>query len=160
MNLEYKPWGKLWEMGNLLPSVSFWHILFSYVCHICGSKCPQSLVVPVSMDMSLAWISKSCPVKEYQSWWWTLPSIFSYVLACWNNETYGGRITWQGRERVLQQKSKILSHLWSCSFTTWTLLTDLAHLTKFPCIWRSKANNRSCKIFLYKRQLFQVQTKR
>lgn len=157
-NLEHKTWGKLWEMDNLLPSVSFWHILFSYVCHICGSECPQSVVVPVSMDMPLAWISKSYPVRQYPSWWWTMPSVFIYVPACWNNETYGGGIAWQRRERVLQQRS--WSHLWSRSFTTWTFFPDLAHLKKFPCICGSKTNNRSCKIFPYERQLFQVQTKR
>ena len=85
-NLEHKTRGKLWEMNNFLSTVSFWW--FPYLCHTWGSECLQSLVVPVSMCMPLAWISKGHPVKQHPSCWWTVPSIFSHALGLQNEKLW------------------------------------------------------------------------
>lgn len=161
-NLEHKTRRKLWVMDKLLPTVSFWP--FPYLCHTLGSECLQSLVVPVSMCMPLAWISKGHPVKQHPSWWRTVPSIFSHVLGLQEREvvmkTMDEELPGKERERVLQQRYRTWRHLQSYSFTTWTLLNDFAHLRKLACICGSEANNRCCKTFMYERQLFQVQTKK
>lgn len=155
-NLGHKTMGKLWEMDNLLPTVSFW--LLPYLCCTRGSECLQSLVVLVSMCMPLAWISKGHPVKQHPSWWRPVPSMFSHAPSLQEREammkTMDEELPGKERERVLQQRSGIWRHFWSSSFTTWTLLNDFAHLRKLACICGSKVINKGCKTFMYERQLF------